>query len=141
MHMTRAVSGFGPISETRLKSAIDPRPLREALRELVPTSLVKGDLVVSLAGEITSAAAMSDVVAWLAQSGRSGTLVVATTEGVRAIALAGGELVGAFTTVLCERIGELLQRAGGVSPEEIDEASVMGAIDGRPVGEVLVEAG
>jgi len=139
--MTRANSGFGRVSETRLKTAVDPQPLRDALRELVPSSLIKGELVVSLAGEIRQSAQLSDVVAWLAQSGRSGTLIVTTNEGVRALAIENGALLGAYTSVLSERIGELLQRTARVSSEEIDEASVMGAIDGRPVGEVLVEAG
>lgn len=115
--------------------------LRAAVRQLVPPSLRRADVPVRLAGELHVAGALCDVVALLAQAGRSGTLVVANTDAVRALALDRGELVGASTTAPAERIGEVLYRSGEIARDDIDEAAMVAALDGRLFGEVLVSLG
>lgn len=140
--MAHAVSGFVVASaSTSSPRSVDFERLREALRELVPTTLRKSAQTVSLAGELRQPGALSDIAAFLAQSGRSGTLVVASADGVRSLTTEGGDLASASSTIASERIGELLQRIADVSPDELDEASVIAAIDGRRVGDVLVSEG
>jgi hypothetical protein len=94
-----------------------------------------------LAGEIQNAGSLCDIVGLLAQSGRSGTLVVSSPEATRALAIERGELIGAATTAPSERIGEVLYRSGEISREDIDEAIMMSGIDGRFFGQTLVALG
>lgn len=122
-------------------SASDVTSLREALRQLVPFGWLAPEAVVSLAGEIRQAGALSDIVAFLAQSGRCGTLIVASDEGVRTLGVERGDLVLASTTVTRERIGELLHETASIPHDDLDVASVLAAIDGRPLGELLVSEG
>ena len=58
--------------------------LRAALRRLVPSAFPRADIVVRLAGEIQVAGSLCDIIALLAQTGRSGTLVVSSSEATRA---------------------------------------------------------
>jgi hypothetical protein len=138
--MTHAISGFELLGEDHASH------LRTSLRkllELVPFGFgYRGaDVPVSLAGEIRTAGALADILALLAQSGRAGTLIVEDAEGARALSVARGELVRASSTVPAERIGALVHRAIPITRDELDEASVLAAIDGRRLGEVLVSDG
>jgi hypothetical protein len=115
--------------------------MRAALRRLVPSSLRKPEVGVRLAGEIQVAGALCDIIALLAQTGRSGSLIVSSSDAVRTIVIERGELVGASTTAVSERIGEVLYRSGEISRDDIDEALMIAGIDGRLFGEVLVSLG
>jgi hypothetical protein len=121
--------------------------LRSALRTLLAAGFrgaagaLSEDVPVRLAGELHVAGALYDVVAMLAQAGRSGTLVVTSPEAVRALSIERGDLVSACTTAPNERIGEVLYRSGEIAREDIDEALMVSAIDGRRLGEVLVALG
>ncbi len=115
--------------------------LRAALRRLVPAGFPRGDVPVRLAGEIHVAGALCDIVALLAQSGRSGTLVVSTPDALRAIAIERGELMGASTTAACERLGEVMYRSGVLGRHEIDELVMTANIEGRLFGETVRTAG
>lgn len=115
--------------------------LRTALRRLVPSGFPRGEVPVRLAGEIHVAGSLCDIVALLAQSGRSGTLVVSTADALRAIAIECGELVGASTTAPYERLGEVLYRSGSLGRHEIEEIVMMANIEGRLFGETVVSMG
>jgi hypothetical protein len=115
--------------------------LRAALRRLVPAAFPRPDVAVRLAGEIQVAGSLCDIVALLAQTGRSGTLIVSSADATRALAIERGELLGASTTAAAERIGEVLYRSGEISRDDIDEALMIAGIDGRFFGEVLVSLG
>lgn len=115
--------------------------LRAALRQLVPASLGHAEVPVRLAGEIHVAGALCDIVALLAQAGRTGTLIVASADAVRALSIERGELVGASTTAPAERIGEVLYRSGEIARDDIDEAAMVAALDGRLFGNALVSLG
>src|SRR5687768_855152 len=91
--------------------------MRAALRRLAPTSL-KADVAVRLAGEIPVAGALCDIIALLAQTGRSGTLIVSSPDATRMIVIERGELMGASTTAATERIGEVLYRSGEISRDD-----------------------
>lgn len=136
--MTATNSGFQASRRTPAGPASE---LRGALRRLVPSAWSERDLAVRLAGEIHVAGGLCDIVALLAQSGRSGTLVVASSETIRAVVFETGELVGAATTAAHERIGDMLYRSGEVARDDIEEATMLAALDGRRIGEVLVALG
>lgn len=149
--MTHAVSGFDLIGSHRAllgdelerepESWFDTGSVRGALRGLVPPGWLPMASAVSLAGEIVGEGSLADIVAFIAQSGRSGTLLVASRTAVRALAVERGSLVGAATSCVSERLGEFVHYAMGIPRDELDEISVLAAIDGRRMGEVLVADG
>lgn len=140
--MNNALSDtFGHDSRAEPSSRLHLCDLRHALRQILPASWSEATARISLAGELRHAGALADIVGLLSQGGRTGSLLIASEHGVRVLVTEGGCLAGAGTTILSERIGELLHRARAIGRDEIDEASIVAAIDGRRIGEVLVHEG
>src|SRR5260221_3848041 len=96
--------------------------------------------IVKLAGEVTAPGALCDVVSLVSQAGWKGELTVQNGETLRSLFFEGGNILGAQTNVVNERIGTLLYRLGVLSDEEVQ--AVEGALSGgRRVGEVAVALG
>lgn len=74
--------------------------------------------VVRIAGEITEAGAMLDVLAMIAQANWRGELVVLETERTRSIFFDHGNVVGVTTTADDERLGSVLYRYGAITDEQ-----------------------
>jgi hypothetical protein len=125
------------------RPTFDSARLQQALGDLLPVGWLRFGPVVTvlLAGEIRESGSLADIVSFLAQSGRCGTLVVASKQDLRAMTIERGELVSVATTVASERIGELLHRTAAVDHDAIDDSSVLAAIDGTPLGEALLAGG
>lgn len=142
MANANAISGFHPVDRrASASSAVPTAELRSALARLLPETFRDSKLAIRLAGELHIAGGLCDIIALLAQAGRSGTLIVSSPDAVRAMAIERGELVGASTTAPGERIGEVLYRSGEIAQDDIEEATMIAAIDGRLIGEVLVGLG
>src|SRR5882724_5418091 len=96
--------------------------------------------VVKLAGEVTAPGALCDIVALVSQAGWKGELTVQNGDMLRSLFFEGGNILGAQTNVVAERIGSLLYRLGVLSEEEVQ--AVEGALSGgRRFGEVAVALG
>ena len=96
--------------------------------------------IVRVAGEVTAAGALCDVLALLGQTGWRGELVVQDGDRVRSVFFDQGNVVGALTNVEDERIGSILFRFGMLDEERRDRI-VEQATAGRRFGEVALELG
>ncbi len=96
--------------------------------------------IVRLAGEVTAAGALCDVLALLGQMGWRGELVVENDDRVRSIFFENGNVVGAHTNVEDERIGSVLYRYGALDAAERDQILAQ-STGGRRFGEVALELG
>lgn len=117
------------------------RQLRDAAESLLPPEWSRPESPLRLSGQVTASGALVEIVSFIAHAGRTGTLIVASGEIVRAIGFDNGALIGAATTRAQERIGDLLRKAGHVSREDLEAAAYTAALAGKVLGEVLVEAG
>jgi hypothetical protein len=75
--------------------------------------------IVRMAGEITAAGGMTDVMALLGQSGMRGELVVMEGNITRSVFFEHGNIVGVQTNAEDERIGMLLYKYGVLTEEQI----------------------
>ena len=75
--------------------------------------------IVRMAGEITTAGDMADVLAVLGHIGTRGELVVMEGEVTRSVFFEHGNIVGVQTNAEDERIGMLLYKYGVLSEEQI----------------------
>ncbi len=97
------------------------------------------DAELRLAGQITIAGSLCDVLALIGQSGWTGSLVVTNDDGTRTVEFDAGRVTGATSTVRLERFGELVYRFGLASHEQIDGARRAAAITGTSLAEALIE--
>lgn len=95
--------------------------------------------VLKLAGEIRTPGALCDVVALIAQSTWHGELIVLDELGQRSLFFDQGNLVGVTTTVLAERLGEILYRFGVVTREGLEKIIEVSATSGKRLGEAAIE--
>jgi Domain of unknown function (DUF4388) len=96
--------------------------------------------IVRLAGEVTAAGALCDVLALLGQTGWRGELVVEDDDRVRSVYFENGNVVGASTNVDEERIGSVLYRYGALDAPQRDRV-IEFSEPGRRFGEVALELG
>jgi hypothetical protein len=93
----------------------------------------------TLCGEIQSAGALCDVVSLVANTGKRGELVVVSAEVSRSIYFDQGHVVGAQSTAINERLGEVLYRQGVLTREQVKECSEMAATGALRFGEAAVK--
>lgn len=96
--------------------------------------------IVRLAGEITSAGAVCDIIAMLGQTGWKGELVVLDAETSRSIFFEGGYVVGVQTNVADERLGMVLYRYGAITWDQ-HELVLSKTKDGHRFASAAVELG
>lgn len=96
--------------------------------------------VVRLAGEITAPGAICDIVAFAAQTGWRGELVVHEDDTVRNIFFDQGNVVGVATSVESERIGSILYKFGAIDAAQRDQA-IEESKRGKRFGEALLGLG
>jgi hypothetical protein len=103
-----------------------------------PTA-VEGSL--KLSGEITSAAALCDIVSMIGQIGWTGELTVFEGSGAnRSVFFDRGSVIGAQSTHEGERLGEVLYRYGALTQEQV--AQVAKAVTGEVrFGEAAIRMG
>src|SRR5262249_26906659 len=73
-----------------------------------------------LAGEITAAGALCDVVALVGQAGWRGELVVLEGETTRSLFFEQGTVVGSHSNGDGERLGEVLYRYGALTHDQVE---------------------
>jgi hypothetical protein len=95
---------------------------------------------IRLAGEITAPSTLCDVVALIGQAGWRGELVVLDGDDVRSIFFEQGNVVGAVTNVLEERIGSVLYRFGAIDEKERDRV-LEATSGGKRFGEAALALG
>jgi hypothetical protein len=96
--------------------------------------------IVRLAGEVTAPGSLCDIVALVGQAGWKGELVVLSGETWRSLFFEAGNILGAQTNVVAERIGTLLYRLGVLSTLEVEQVE-RALTSGRRFGEVAVMLG
>lgn len=96
--------------------------------------------VFRLAGEITTAGAICDVVALVGQAGWKGELVVLSEGTSRSIFFERSNVIAAQSTVEGERLGEVLYRYGALTEEQLAASSKAVSSDLR-FGEAAVKLG
>jgi len=96
--------------------------------------------IVRLAGEITAPGVLCDIVALVAQAGWKGELVVVNGDASRSLFFDAGNILGAQTNLVAERLGALLYRLGVLNSAQLETVgAALG--EGRKFGEVAVERG
>lgn len=96
--------------------------------------------IVRIAGEITTAGTICDILALLAQTGWRGILSVHTTAATREIFMDQGTVFGVKSTDHDEWLGRVMYRYGHVSEEDL--AAIDKVVDmGKRFGEAAVELG
>lgn len=93
-----------------------------------------------LAGEITSAGAVCDIVALIGQAGWKGELVVLDGAASRSIFFERSHVVGGTSNVEGERLGEVLYRYGALTEQQI-ETTAKAVTPEMRFGEAAVKLG
>lgn len=96
--------------------------------------------IIRLAGEITAPSTLCDIMALVGQAGWRGELVVLEGETARSIFFEQGNVVGAVTNVLEERIGSVLYRFGAIDQAERDRV-LAATSGGKRFGEAALDLG
>src|SRR5262245_23328903 len=122
---TGAAHPVGKVASQRLRARQGAFRLMPAPQHLVVMRFVGEDgkrddvdgPVFRLAGEITSAGTLCDIVALIGQAGWNGELAVLEGAANRSIFFEQGHVVGALSTAQGERIGEVLYRYGALTED------------------------
>jgi hypothetical protein len=115
--------------------------------EVILFKQIEGDAAgrtVRLAGEITAAGALADIVGLVAQAGWAGELVVMDAGSARSLFFDGGNVLGAKTSVPAERIGALLHRLRLLDEQQVRSVAAAmgkGQAQARRFGDVAVQLG
>jgi hypothetical protein len=94
-----------------------------------------------LSGELRSAGALCDVLSFVGHAGWRGEFVVHEADSVRSIFFDQGDVVGATSTVVRERLGEVLYGHGLLSREQLTKCSDATATGQLRFGEAAVKFG
>lgn len=96
--------------------------------------------VVRLAGEVTAPGTLCDVVALIAQAGWRGELVVLDGQTSRSVFFEAGNVIGAQSSVVGERVGEVMYKLGALDDEQV-QAVMDKVTPNRRFGETAVDLG
>jgi hypothetical protein len=99
----------------------------------------EGPRTLRLAGQVRVPGGLCDIVATIAQGGYTGELVVLEEETARSIYFDAGNVVGATTNVLAERLGEILWRFGAITREQHDQIVRTAERSGKRIGDTAMD--
>jgi hypothetical protein len=94
-----------------------------------------------LSGELRSAGALCDVLSFVGHAGWKGEFLVHEPESTRSIFFDQGDVVGAQSTVIRERLGEVLYGHGVLTREQVTKCSDATATGALRFGEAAVKFG
>ena len=94
-----------------------------------------------LSGEIRSAGALCDVLSFVGHSGYTGELVVQEVDSTRSIFFEQGSVVFAQSSVVRERLGEVLYRCGVLTRDQVSKCGDATATGAMRFGEAAVKFG
>jgi hypothetical protein len=137
---TGTVHPVGRLASQSLRArAGEWRLLRSPPGVLLAMPAREGGRLLRLAGQVRVPGGLCDVVATIAQGGYSGELFVLEEETSRSIYFDGGNVVGATTNVLAERLGEILWRFGAITREQHDQ--ILRAVEktGKRIGDTAMD--
>src|SRR4051794_35073429 len=133
---TGTVHPVGRAASQLLRPRVGEWRLIPSPRELIiARSMIGGDAVLKLAGEIRTPGALSDIVALAAQSQWTGELIVLSELGTRSFYFDHGTLIHASTTVPEERLGETMWRFGVITREQLDKIIAVSTESKKRLGE------
>jgi hypothetical protein len=94
-----------------------------------------------LSGEIRAPGVLCDIVGFLGHGGWRGELLVVDPDSSRSVFFDEGHVVGAQSTVVGERLGEVLYRYGVLGREAVTQCSDAAVAGGIRFGEAAVKLG
>ncbi len=94
-----------------------------------------------LSGELRSAGALCDVISFVGHAGWRGEFLVHEADSTRSIFFDQGDVVGAQSTVVRERLGEVLYGHGVLTREQLTKCSDATATGALRFGEAAVKFG
>jgi hypothetical protein len=94
-----------------------------------------------ISGEIGAMAAVSDLFSFVAQTGWRGEFLVQEQASTRSIFFEEGQVAGAQSNVVRERLGEVLYRSGVLDRAQVDACSEASADGKLRFGEAAVKLG
>ena len=137
---TGTVHPVGRSASQSLRARAGEWVLRRSPAEvLVATPAREEARLLRLAGQVRVPGGLCDIVATIAQGGYTGELVVLEEEAARSVYFDGGNVVGAATNVLAERLGEILWRFGTITREQHDQILRSAEKSGKRVGDTAVD--
>lgn len=92
-------------------------------------------------GEVPAAGVLCDVLSFVGHTGWRGEFVVHDGTSIRSLFFEDGHVVGAQSTVVRERLGEVLYRYGALSREQVTQCSEAVADGSLRFGEIAVKLG
>ena len=84
---------------------------------------------------------LSELLQWVAQGSRTGTLVIETEETAKRIYFRDGKIVASGSTLESEQLGHFLVSRGYINDEELTKAVAMQSETGMLLGKILVTIG
>ncbi len=125
---TGTVHPVGRVASQLLRSRAGEWRLIPSPKDLIiARSMLGGDAVLKLAGEIRTPGALSDIVSLAAQSQWRGELILLAEVGTRSFYFDHGVVLSASTTVPDERLGETLYRFGVITREQLEKIVTVSA--------------
>jgi hypothetical protein len=106
---------------------------------LLATPARAGARLLRLAGQVRVPGGLCDIVTTIAQAGYTGELFVLEEEAARTVYFDGGNVVGATTNVLAERLGEILWRFGAVTRDQHDQILRAAERSGKRIGDTAMD--
>jgi hypothetical protein len=139
---TGTVHPLGRAASQQLRPRAGEWRLIASPRDLIiARSMIGGNAILKLAGEIKTPGALSDIVALAAQSQWVGELIVLAEAGTRSFYFDHGSVIHASTSVGEERLGETLYRFGVLTREQLETIVVKSAEMNKRLGETAIDLG
>jgi hypothetical protein len=115
------------------------RLLRAPSEVVLATPAREGARFLRLAGQVRVPGGLCDIITTIAQGSYTGELFVLEEEASRSIYFEGGNVVGATTNVLAERLGEILWRFGAITRDQHDQILRAAEKSGKRVGDTAMD--
>ncbi len=115
------------------------RLLRAPADVVLATPAREGARLLRLAGQVRVPGGLCDVVTTIAQGSYTGELCVLEEETARSIYFDAGNVVGATTNVLAERLGEILWRFGAITRQQHDQILRVAETSGKRFGDTAMD--
>lgn len=141
---TGTVEPRGSLAQLRLQSRSGEYRVLPAPNEVVLLKRASEDgqdRACLVFGEIRAPGALCDLLGFVSHTGWRGEFVVKDERSTRSLFFDQGHVVGARSTVLSERLGEVLYRHGVLTREQVDRCSDATAEGGLRFGENAVRLG
>lgn len=134
----------GSVAQLRLQSRSGEYRVLPAPEEVVLLKRTQADgaeRACLVFGEIRSAGALCDLLGFVSHTGWKGEFIVKDGTSTRSLFFEQGHVIGAKSTVVTERLGEVLYRHGVLTREQVTRCAEASAEGALRFGEVAVRLG